>query len=393
MRRVALIVGTFLVLAGAAGVVTYRDGGKAARGMGLAMYQHRHTAIAPLRALRATPPVVWVGDSTIMAVGEYPSYVPMVQAQLRAPARVPSFSLEGAGMDFYAYWSLAGRIAALRPTLVVLIANLRNFAAEGGVPGFNDLTAEIGLADLPRTLALPYYMRGMTAPRLLLARALRTELGEDLFLTFEGARRNVQDARAWDVLGPAARPEVPGELFTRFMAMTDRIQAEFDRPFGRDSPVVRYVGATVSRLAREGITVLVVVTPFPWELAVPKHYDEGRFRARIGMLRSVVEERGGRLVDLHRALPKQFFRDTDCHFTAAGAAEMAKLVTPEVRRLLFPHDRARRRPGRLAERRAAGAEPAAAAARRCPRVAAMWPVIVENFRRVTPRSQGRADWS
>jgi hypothetical protein len=237
-------------------------------------------------------------------------------------------------MDFFAYWSLAGRVAANRPKVAVLVANLRNFRVTRPGPGFNDLTPEIAVADLPRTLALPYYMRGLTAPGLVLGRALRTRMGEDAFLTFTGLRRSVQESTAWDALGPARRPPVPGELFARVLATGDRLLADYDRPFDRSSPLVRFGAATVARLANEGIAVLVLVPPFAWELGVPKHYDADRFQRRIAMLRAVVEESGGRLVDLHRALPRDAFRDGDCHLTAAGARTMAALVAPEVRRAL-----------------------------------------------------------
>jgi len=252
-----------------------------------------------------------------------------------APPRPPTLQLEGPGLDFYGYWSLAGRVAALHPKVVVLVANLRNFGTEGGERGFNDLVGEIDFDDLPETLELPYFIRGMTAPRLLLARALRTELGEDVFLRLEGARRGAQDVPLWNVLGPATRPDAgPGELFARFTRLTERIQQKFDGPITRHMPMVRFAAATVERLTRDGIAVLVIVAPYPWELAVPAHYDEARFARRIALLRQVVEENGGQLLDLHRALAKRYFRDTDCHLTVDGAAETAKLVAPELGRML-----------------------------------------------------------
>ena len=341
-HRVAVVIGTFLVLVVTAAVVTYRTAAGAGREAGLGLYKHRWTVIARLRRVDASPKVrpdiVWVGDSTIMAVDHYPSYIPMVMASLPRSKRVRDLGLGEAGMDFYAYWSIAGRIAALRPKLVVLIANLRSFAPGGSAQPFNDLTAEIDLDDLPRMLALPYYVRGMTAPGLLLARTLRTDLGEDLFLSYEGIRRNLQDAAAWDVLGPSAPPEGIPELVRHYQRVARAMEAEFDRPITSGSPLVRFAGATVARLARENIMVLVVVTPFAWERYVPTHYEPGRFATRIAMLRRVVEQNGGQLLDLHRALTKQYFRDPDCHFTTEGAAEMARLLTPEIRQLLRTYD-------------------------------------------------------
>src|SRR5262249_1058047 len=164
----------------------------------------------------------WVGDSTLMRLEKYPSYVDFIKRDVLDPAHVGILMLAAPGIDAYAYWSLSGRIAGLRPKLVVLIANLRTFIPEGGVRSLSDLMAEIPLADLPRTLALPYYIRGMTAPRLLLVRALRTQLGEDVFLTFEGVRRNVQESDAWRWLGPEERPQKGAEPFRRFVTPSQR---------------------------------------------------------------------------------------------------------------------------------------------------------------------------
>jgi hypothetical protein len=335
MRRVAVIVCVFLLLVAAAGVAVYRTADPGARTTGLVLYGHRKVLADLDAAARWQPQVIWVGDSTLMRVPQYPSYADLLKRDVLDPARVPSLMLAAPGIDGYAYWNLRGRIAALHPKLVVLIANLRTFMPEGGVRGLSDLAGEIPLSDLPRTLALPYYIRGMTAPRLMLARALTTKLGEDVFLTFEGVRRNVQESAAWHRLGPENREPIPGEGFIRFADFSERLLVAFDRPLGPSNPLLRFTAATVSRLTEAGITVLVVVTPVPWERGLEAHhYDEERFAARIALMRDAVESSGGRLLDLHRGLTKEYFRDTDCHFNAAGAAEMAKLVTPEVRRIL-----------------------------------------------------------
>ena len=150
MRRVSVITCTYLTVVMAAGWLICVVGGARARGVGIALYQHRWTAIRPLREQTTRPVLVWLGDSTIMDVDQYRSYVPMVEARVLAPPRPATLRLEGPGLDFYAYWSLAGRVAALQPKVVVLVANLRNLGAEGGERGFNDLVGEIDLGDLPR---------------------------------------------------------------------------------------------------------------------------------------------------------------------------------------------------------------------------------------------------
>jgi hypothetical protein len=329
MRRVAVIVCTFVASMVAVALALHRMGGATARQAGRVLYVHRVTVNDRLRtAAPRRAAVVWLGDSTTMGRSPYPSYVPMVAAATRGPTLV----LEGPGMDFYAYWSLAGRVVSLRPEVAVVIANLRTFGSEGGPQGFNDLTAEIDLADLPRTLALPFSIRGMTAPRLLLARTLRSDAGADAFLVYEGLRRRVQDSPAWEVLGPRL-PESPAWRLEHYVHTIQAVQADYARPFGRSAPLLAYADATVARLRRAGIRVLVVVTPMPWELP-GTHYDAEHVRARIALLRDVVERHGARLVDLHHALDASAFRDQDCHFTADGADRMARLVAPELAPLL-----------------------------------------------------------
>jgi hypothetical protein len=335
MGRVAVIVCVFLVLTTSAGVAVYQTVDPSARTTGLILYGHRRVVADLGNAERKPPAVVWLGDSTLMRMPNYPSYVDMIQHDVLDGAHAGNLMLAAPGMDAYSYWSLAGRVLALHPKLVVMIANLRTFMPEGGVRGLGDLAGEIPLADVPHTLLMPYYIRGMTAPRLLLARLLTTQLGENVFLTFEGVRRNVQESTAWRWLGPDERKADPGELFGKFIAFNEKVLVAFDRPIPPSNPIVQFLGATVSRLIEGGAAVLVVVTPMPWERQLEaKHYDEERVGGRVAMLRDVVESRGGHLVDLHRALTKQYFRDADCHFNADGAAEMARLLGPEVRRLV-----------------------------------------------------------
>jgi len=338
MRGVSVIVCTWLLLVAAAAVVTYRTGGDAARHTGAELYMHRGLLDRIRDAERSPPDVVWAGDSTIMGFPPNPSYVGILQERTLGPMHARTLMLGSPGMDFYSYWSLAGRIARIHPKLVVFVANLRTFVPAGGVRGFTDVMGEIDLADVPETLALPYYIRGMTAPRVLLARALRTSLGENVFLTFEGVRKNVQESPAWDVLGPVDRPATPTERFFRFARTMDRILQAYDRPLGPGNPLLDFMRATVSKLSGDGITVLVLVTPMPWERATEaKYYEPERYARRIALLRGVVEESGGHFLDLHHALAKNLFRDGDCHFTADGAAEMARLLGPEVQRLLRSH--------------------------------------------------------
>lgn len=325
MRRVAAIVCTYLVLLGTTAFVVDRTFGATARQTARSIYLHRVGTTDRLRTARpGEAAVVWLGDSTTMSRSGFPQYVTLVNEATHRP----SLLLNGPGLDCYGYWSLAGRVVALRPEVVVLIVNLRTLAPRGGPQEFNDLTAEIEPADLPRTLRLPYFVRGMTAPRLLLARALRTEVGEDAFLTYEGTRYLVHEDAAWDVLGPRL-PDDVGWRATHFAKTLATLQSDYARPFDRRSPLLAYADATLDRLTGAGIRVLVVVTPMPWTLP-GTHYDPVRTRAKIDLLRATAARHGARLLDLHNALPAEAFRDQDCHFTVDGAAAMARFVAPQV---------------------------------------------------------------
>src|SRR5690348_9124503 len=154
MRRIVVIVSVFLAIVATAGVVVYRLGGPTARRTGLVLYGHRKLLADLDAAVGTAPQVVWLGDSTLMRIPQYPSYVDMVQHDLLDAVHAGSLMLAAPGMDAYSYWSLSGRVAALHPRVVVLIANLRTFAPEGGVRSLGDLAGEIPLGDLPRTLAM-----------------------------------------------------------------------------------------------------------------------------------------------------------------------------------------------------------------------------------------------
>lgn len=342
MRRVALIVCTFLAIVTMATTAVLHLGGTDARATGRELYAHRVVVRQLREAARwhVRPTVVWAGDSTIMEFDDLPTHAHLVARRILAPAGARGLVLAAPNMDFFAYWNLAGRIAALRPELVVLVANVRGLAPTGGPKKLGDLTGEVDLADLPTAFALPYYLRGMTAPGLLLARALRAEAAEGAFLTLEGARRNAQEASVWARLGPKDPAVPPAALFARLVANTGERLAAYDRPLGDDSPLLGYVRASVARLVRDGIAVVVVVTPMPWERAATFGlYELGRVAPRIDVLRGAVEQAGGRLIDLHRSLVTSEFRDSDCHLTRAGADHVAGLLAPEIERILVERGR------------------------------------------------------
>jgi hypothetical protein len=79
--------------------------------------------------------VVWVGDSTILPLGQW-TYPQFVERGFLAPARVETVVRAGPGFTFYQFYCLMSPIAVARPSLVVLVLNLRRMHE---LPGTNNL--------------------------------------------------------------------------------------------------------------------------------------------------------------------------------------------------------------------------------------------------------------
>jgi hypothetical protein len=221
-------------------------------------------------------------------------------------------------------------LAVHRPAVLVLVAHLRFFRQPSEDPsGFlktrNDLVSLIPTAELPRALGLPFAVRGMSIPRLVVARVLRYPTIEHFFYFLEGAHSLVAQA---DVpsLGPT-RLDAPRFGFRAFQLAVEGS----DVPITRRSPTVRMMEATV-RLAREsGVRVIVIGSPVPFDnMRAIVGYDRAVYDAHFAVLRAAVEDAGGVFVDLHDALTRDLLNDASGHFTVAGAQLLAERVRPVV---------------------------------------------------------------
>jgi hypothetical protein len=328
MFRIAVIGLTFVFGLAAAVVAGVRYGSASAVASGRELHPHRKllAAIAKAEGSEKPPAVVWLGDSTLMGQ----SY-PLLVGRTRFGPSKPSLVLAAPGLDCWAHYQLLGRVMSLHPRVVVMIANMRVLRAESSSRTFNDFAQAIAADELPRTLALPYSFRGITAPRLLLARLLDTGWGEETFLMAEGIRHDFQTAEAWRSLGPEVPPRGKRERALRFIRGNRQVAAAYDAPIGPRTPLVRFCRAAV-RVARDrGAEVLVVVSPMPTAFLVRQgRYDAARVAARVAMLRGEFEAEGATVLDLHDALSTGDFRDNAGHFSVAGHARMAGLVGPEV---------------------------------------------------------------
>jgi hypothetical protein len=91
--------------------------------------------------------------------------------------------------------------------------------------------------------------------------------------------------------------------------------------------MMRFAAAAVEMAVRNGVRVVVVVTPVPFDaLRENGLLERDRIAATIATIRSVVTAAGGTLVDLHTALRGDELADVDAHFTQAGSDHMVQLV-------------------------------------------------------------------
>jgi hypothetical protein len=321
--RVRRVATTLAVLVATLAVVVYvvsLQFGDTAVAAGRTLYGHRILLELLEKARQGPrPSIAWLGDSTIMDVPGQQSYPTVVYRKELVPRRLSSVKFAMPGLDLFADYALMGEVLDLHPNVVVLIADLRACPRVGGVPGFSDLAALIPEDELPRAAVLPIAARGLTIPRLLLARALRTDLGAWTFLASEGIRRQFQDAPFWASWGPGS---------DRAFLLAHRLVA-YDPGLTPRHPQVRFAGAAVRMASERGVRALVLVTPMPWEfLQSQGRYDRPSVQAQIDVLGREIEANGGVLLDLHEAMTGDGFRDRGGHFNESGTDRMEALVWP-----------------------------------------------------------------
>jgi hypothetical protein len=333
--RVLVILSTVVASLGIALWALAAFGSPTATKAGRSLYPHRG-AMAMLEdaARRPQPAVVWLGDSTL-AGKPFVSYPELIQRDELRSRGLRSTVVGVQGLDTYAFHSLTWEALALRPRVVVLIANFRAFPTAGVTTRtFDDLTAFVPTRALPGLLTLPYHFRGMTAPRLFLTRTLRYDWACDWFFWVQGSRDELQRAAAWTILGPE-EPTLASNAAVSWVLGWQKTAEAYDHPITSGHPLVRFLAASVAEITAAGAAALVVVTPIPHAvLAEAGHYDPRVFAARVGVLRAAVDREGGTLLDLHDALEQSLFRDRSGHFSVEGTERMRQLVWPIVWHLL-----------------------------------------------------------
>ena len=342
MRRVLVIVLTFVLTVGASAWLILDDWNVAAWNAGQKVYYYRNLfrVATKRKAPPAVPLVVWMGDSTITNIPR-PSY-PQYLAPRFSSRHIASQVVAAPAFDFFTYYFLMGPVLDMHPDVIVMVAHLAAFPTKVGTRfTYNDLCSFIPAEALPGTMVLPLAPRRLSPARVLLARVLRTTLGEDGFYVAEGLRSLWGDAPAWDVLGPKQPPPI-----IDWRRMITVVKA-YDFPITRRNPTLRMMEATVRLAMSRGTHVIVIGSPIPYEeLRKEWWYDSDAWSKRYAVLRAAVEEAGGTFLDMHEAMTTDGFADAGGHFNDTGANRMANILQPVVTQAVEAawdgHDRAGR---------------------------------------------------
>lgn len=324
---IALTMAIVLALAAWSAVASW---GEDAAEAGLALYAHRTYLENVLAApIKRRPLVVWLGDSTI--VGN--SYPQKTESWLRDRYGAESRVISYVGLTSYTYYELMDRVLELQPAVLVLVANLRTLyspPSDQPLPpdlgGHDDLASMISSDELPHALTLPWQIRGMSLPRLLLLRLLRYESVEQGMYLFQGLQSLVQKRSPWEQL--IATPPLPPEAsLAAYLELATVAQKRYDQPVALDGPFVRMLGASIDVARRAGVRVVVVGSPVPRDtLRQSIGYDPAVYAQRFDVLRHAVEAHGATFLDHHETLPATGFRDTSGHFSEPGAIALSEMV-------------------------------------------------------------------
>ena len=271
--------------------------------------------------------LLWLGDSTIIQISQK-SYPQLLRPRVAETLGADTLVVADFGFDPYSYYFVTGRLLeAADPTVVAIVAHLIGFNPKKNHPEFryNDLSSYLLPAQLPRTFLLPLGERQLSPARVVIAQALGLPGSEAVFYTAEGLRLLYEQSPAWAALGPRQLEFVydPREWDTL---------RNYQTALAPTHSAVQMLEATVRTVTESGRVALVVVSPIPLEaMRMRPWYDEAAVERSVGVLRSVVENAGGMVADLHRLLPQDEFKDFGGHYKPLGATHTSEAVWPFVR--------------------------------------------------------------
>lgn len=306
--------------------------------------------------------VIVLGDSTVIDYPHGRSVPDDLRRMLRqrASRTIEVIPLAEPGMSALEYYAFADRIARTHPDQIVVPINLASFSAKWRREF--DRVEAFGWIDpgrLEDLLTRPFHAWGLTLDRVLLYMGV-VELGLPARWRALG-RAQVRALHGLSRLRRSLLAENPRTLDDGLPFFRLPFHTEIDQRPNRlhveslygdaldglevDHPVVQMLAGALEVFEHSGIRTLAYVIPMNVE-----HFERIGFDTRSGMgktidtLRSVVESRGGRLVDLHDLLPDRGFKDLGGHFLQAdafdGALEVARQLVPELLR-----NSPRQRPG------------------------------------------------
>jgi hypothetical protein len=302
--------------------------------------------------------IVVLGDSLIMGQGKGPSSTlsARLDRSLRTPQPGrPDYALRDvttSGLSMFTVYYLSGRVAELRPDIVLLEFNLFWLSDFWHSRDRSELSGWIPASWWGEAVMLPMREVGLTADRVVLYRTL---LGLGLETHWRSLQHEQSRAgRAYWALARwlqrrAGMPRGFSRLFYQLIqkgyggadgrgrATRDTVDLLLGRALTgleeRD-PTLEMLAAVLSRFEDANIDVIVFVPPHNVEHFRDLGYDVARLRLTIDRIDEVVRRHGARLLDLHTLLPDAAFRDHLDHPHGRRGDVSLDLVADELIRVL-----------------------------------------------------------
>jgi len=294
--------------------------------------------------------IFFLGDSTTMQTPGRRNTAGSTMRELRrrAPDRdLRASTVASVGLDVFAYYALADRVARERPDVVVLALNLATFHEAPRVSQRPELAGWIEVDRWPETLRhLPLHWLGLTTDELLAYRAIVRAGGVEAWYRVREHQRRVGAAvraleeavealAGGDPVGRLRRESAAEEL--RRIRLPDdptrpshlgveRLYGPVMEGLRPESPWVELWRLTIRRYAAGGARVIVYAVPVNVEHFERRGIPLGAgFQASLALLARVVREAGGEWLDLHDALPDGVFHDA-VHFNEASTSHPTSAV-------------------------------------------------------------------
>ena len=367
VRRVALRAASFVVSFAIIATIVWRAGAQVVRlsgvprpNMTLDLIPRLQFWRNELRHAHSRLRVALMGDSMVFTEWpgrSMPEWVKRELSSQHGPARHSSLHvLSWPAWGTAPEYCMVDEVAKARPDLLVLELNLRLLGpAPLGSVSYTELAGHIGNRRLAEASLLPLSHAGITLSRLLFYRLVvlmehERHFGDVLmrqamlfnargpleeWIDGETKGRQYTDRRwAWGIAMSGRQLEhgMPRPRDNRAHALDSL--GDVIEGIGENHPRLVVLGAMLSDFRKQGIPVLVWVSPINVEhlrtLGLPTDGID-RSMVTIGKL---VEQSGARFLDLHELLPDEAFVDAGDHYTRDGAPNGSRVVGQELGRVI-----------------------------------------------------------